>query len=308
MNEHTLWVEKYRPTNLDNFIGNEHIKDKVSKFLETGDVPHLLFSGKAGGGKTTLAKIIIRNVQCDHLFINASDENSVDTIRNKVRNFATTIGFNPIKIVVLDEADYISPNGQAALRNLMETYSDTTRFILTCNYINKIIDPLISRTQSWNIVPPSQKEIALHLANILSEEGVEYSPEDVKLLVVSYYPDIRKIIGTSQLFTNESKLEIDLQQLLDSDVKLKILNILMSKKPTLDKIKSIREIVHKNGIREFSEIYRFIFDNLDQFPEKVQIPIIVKLAEAQSDDAFVVDKEITFSSLICNISEVLNNE
>jgi replication factor C small subunit len=165
--EHTLWVEKYRPMTLDTYIGNEHLKSKVSRYLESGDLPHLLFYGRAGTGKTTLAKLLVNNIECDHLYINASDENSVDTVRNKVRSFASTIGFKDMKVIILDECDYITPNAQAALRNLMETFSKHTRFILTCNYVERIVDPIQSRCQPFQIVPPSRKEVASHLYNIM---------------------------------------------------------------------------------------------------------------------------------------------
>ena len=126
-NEHTLWVEKYRPDTLEGYVGNQSIVDKVKLYLQNGDVPHLLLYGNAGTGKTTLAKIIANNIDCDLLYINASDENSVDTVREKIKNFSSTIGFRKWKLVILDEADYMTPNGQAALRNLMETFSKTTR-------------------------------------------------------------------------------------------------------------------------------------------------------------------------------------
>ena len=141
----TLWVEKYRPNNLDTYIGNEHLKDKVSAYLESGDLPHLLLFGKAGTGKTTLAKILVNNIECDYLYINASDENNVETVRTKVKNFASTMGFKDYKVIILDECDYITPNAQAALRNLMETFSKHCRFILTCNFVERIIDPIQSR-------------------------------------------------------------------------------------------------------------------------------------------------------------------
>ena len=140
--EHSLWVEKYRPTELENYIGNEHLKSKVKVYLDSGDMPHLLLFGRAGTGKTTLAKMLVNSIECDYLYINASDENSVDTVRNKVRNFASTIGFKDMKIIILDECDYITPNAQAALRNLMETFSKHCRFILTCKFVERIIDPI----------------------------------------------------------------------------------------------------------------------------------------------------------------------
>ena len=168
--KHSLWVEKYRPTTLDTYIGNEHLKSKVKIYLESGDLPHLLFYGKAGTGKTTLAKLLVKNIECDYMYINASDENNVDTVRTKVKNFASTIGFKDMKIIILDECDYITPNAQAALRNLMETFSKHCRFILTCNFVERIIDPIQSRCQSFQIIPPSRGEVAKHTHDILISE------------------------------------------------------------------------------------------------------------------------------------------
>ena len=162
---HSLWVEKYRPKDLSTYIGNEHLKSKVRIYLESEDVPHLLLYGKAGTGKTTLAKIITSNIDCDYLYINASDENNVDNVRTKIKNFASSVGFKSLKVIILDEADFLTPNAQAALRNLMETFSKHTRFVLTCNYVERIIDPIQSRCQSFKVVPPSRKEVALQSVN-----------------------------------------------------------------------------------------------------------------------------------------------
>ena len=165
--KHSLWVEKYRPTTLDTYIGNEHLKSKVKVYLESGDLPHLLLFGKAGTGKTTLAKLLVKNINCDYLYINASDERKLEMVRDKVKNFASTIGFSDLKVIILDEADYITPASQAALRNLMETFSKHCRFILTCNYVERIIDPIQSRCQSFQIIPPDRKQVAVHMSNIL---------------------------------------------------------------------------------------------------------------------------------------------
>ena len=299
--ENTIWCERYRPASMNDFVGNKHIKDKINSLINEQDIPHLLFAGKAGTGKTTLAKILIKNIDCDYLFINASDENSVDTIRNKIKGFVTTIGFKGLKIVVLDEADYVSPNGQAALRNLMETFSKHARFILTCNYQERIIEPIISRCQSFSLNPPLQMDIAMHLANILKNEGVTYELEDLKTLVVSYYPDIRKVINTAQLFSKNGKLKVDVQQLVGSDVKLGMMSILLDHRSTIHKFKAIREFLHRHGVRDFSEFYTFLYESLDKFSEDIQPMIILQLADAQHRDAFVVDKEINFSACIYNI-------
>ena len=167
---HSLWVEKYRPKDLSTYVGNEHLKEKVKVYLESEDVPHLLLFGKAGTGKTTLAKIVVNNIDCDYMYINASDENKVDDVRNKIKTFASSVGFKSLKVIILDECDYLTPNAQAALRNLMETFSKHCRFILTCNYVERIIDPIQSRCQSYKVVPPSKKDVAQHLVDILDKE------------------------------------------------------------------------------------------------------------------------------------------
>ena len=145
--EHTLWVEKYRSQTLEDYVGNEQIKTTISQYLGQNDIQNFLFYGPPGTGKTTLAKLIVNSLDCDYMYINASDENGIDTIRDKVKGFASVASFKPLKVVILDEADYITINGQAALRNVIETYSRTTRFILTCNFIERVIDPLQSRCQ-----------------------------------------------------------------------------------------------------------------------------------------------------------------
>jgi DNA polymerase III delta prime subunit len=299
--ENSLWCEAYRPQNLDTYVGNEQIKTKIQSLIDSQDIPHLLLAGRAGTGKTTLAKLLVNNIECDSLFINASDENSIDTIRNKIKGFVTTMGFTSLKIVILDEADYITPNGQAALRNLMETFSKHARFILTCNFQERIIDPIISRCQSFSLVPPSQKDVAVHLANILKEESVTFSPEDIKQLVVTYYPDIRKIINTAQLFSKNGELTIDTQQLVGSDVKLKVLELLLQKLNPNERFKEIRELLHTNSITDYSDIFTYLYENIEEFPEDKQPMIILELAEAQHKDAFVVDKEINFAACVYKI-------
>lgn len=304
MIENSLWTEKYRPTDLSNFLGNDHIKNKIQRFIDEQDIPHLLLAGRAGTGKTTLAKLLVKNIECDYLMINASDENSVDTIRNKIKGFITTISLKNMKIVVLDEADHITPQGQAALRNMMEQFSQSSRFILTCNYGERIIDPIHSRCQEMDLTPPSMKNTAVHLADILNQEGVEYDPTDVKTLVETYYPDVRKIINTAQMFSKSGMMELDEQQLIGSDIKLEILNVLLSDGISKqERFKEIRELIHQNGMKDFSEIYSFLYEKVDIFEEDIQSIIILELAEAQARAAYVVDQEINFAAVVWKIME-----
>ncbi len=207
----TLWVEKYRPDTLEGYVGNEHILEKVKIYIQNEDVPHLLLYGQAGTGKTTLAKIITNQIDCDVMYINASDENNVDTVRDKIRGFASSMGFRKWKIIILDESDYLTPNAQAALRNLMETFSKSTRFILTCNYVEKIIDPIQSRCQTFAITPPSKKDVAKRLNEILNQEGVEFEMSDLAVIVNSGYPDIRRVLNAAQRQVINGKLVIDKQ-------------------------------------------------------------------------------------------------
>ena len=302
--EHSLWVERYRPTKLENYIGNEHLKSKVDVYLKSGDMPHLLLFGRAGTGKTTLAKMLVNSIECDYLYINASDENSVDTVRNKVRNFASTIGFKDMKIIILDECDYITPNAQAALRNLMETFSKHCRFILTCNFVERIIDPIQSRCQSFQIVPPSKKEVAVHLHNILTEEEVACKMDDVVSLVNAGYPDIRRVINSAQRQVVDGLLVIDEQALVESDYKLTLIEILKNDNKK-DAFKKIRKLLADSKVTDFSDGFRLLYDTLDDWASGHTAEVILILAEGQRDDIVVVDKEINFMATMVKILTII---
>ena len=300
----TLWVEKYRPSNLDTYIGNEHLKDKVSVYLESGDLPHLLLYGKAGTGKTTLAKILVKNIECDYLYINASDENNVDTVRNKVKNFASTMGFKDYKIIILDECDYITPNAQAALRNLMETFSKHCRFILTCNFVERIIDPIQSRCQSFQIIPPSKKEVAKHIHDILLKENVMSNMEDLKVLIDSGYPDIRRVINVAQRNVVQNNLKLDTTSIIQNDYKLKLLKILK----TQDKktaFKDIRQLLLDNKITDFADLFRLLYDKVDDWGKGHVAECILIIARYELSDSQVVDKEINAMAMLIELLGVI---
>ena len=306
MVDNSLWVEKYRPIKLDDYVGNEHLKEKVSGYIESEDVPHLLLFGRAGTGKTTLAKLIVKSIECDYMIINASDENNVDTVRNKVKNFASSQGFKKYKIVILDEFDYMTPNAQAILRNLMETFSKHCRFILTCNYVEKIIDPIQSRCQTFQIVPPSKKEVAVQLDKILKSENVKYDVKDLVPIIDSSYPDIRKIINTCQLNSVKGVLKLSKNDLLDSDFKTKILDILKASDDSRNKYMKIRKTVADSKVQDFTEMYSLLYDKVDEYASGKISGVILVLAEGQHRDALAVDNEIPFMATILNILSTIN--
>ena len=302
--EHSLWVEKYRPTSLDTYIGNEHLKSKVSVYLESGDLPHLLLYGKAGTGKTTLAKLLVNNIECDYMYINASDENSVDTVRNKVRGFASTMGFKDYKIIILDECDYITPNAQAALRNLMATFSKHCRFILTCNFVERIIDPIQSRCQSFQVIPPSKKEVAVHMTNILKEEGISSKVDDIAGLVNAGYPDIRRVINSCQRQCVDGMLVVDKQSLVESDYKMKLMEII-KKESKKDAFKSVRKLLADSQVTDFAELYKLMYDEVDSYGTGHIAECILIIAKYQLSDSQVVDKEINAMAMIIELLGVI---
>ena len=303
-NEHTLWVERYRPKTLDTYIGNEQLKSKVKVYLESGDLPHLLLFGKAGTGKTTLAKLLVNNIDCDYLYINASDENNVETVRSKVKNFASTMGFKDYKVIILDECDYITPNAQAALRNLMETFSKHCRFILTCNFVERIIDPIQSRCQSFQVIPPNKNDVAKHLHNILTDEDVSYEREDLGILVNSGYPDIRRVINGAQRQSYNGKLSIDKQSIVENDYKMKLLDILQ----TQDKknaFKNIRQLIADSKVTDFADLFRLLYDEVDSYGKGHVADCILFIAKYELSDSQVVDKEINAMAMLIEILSIV---
>ena len=301
---HSLWVEKYRPTDLSTYVGNEHLKDKVKIYLESGDVPHLLLYGRAGTGKTTLAKLLVSNVDCDQMYVNASDENNVETVRNKIKMFASSVGFKDLKVIILDECDFLTPNAQAALRNLMETFSKHCRFILTCNYVERIIDPIQSRCQSFQIIPPSKKEVAIHISKILNTESVSFENEQIVTMVNSSYPDIRRIINAVQRNIVDNQLIVDTESLVQNDYKLQVLEILQ----TQDKknaFKNLRQLLADSQIRDYADLFRLLYDEIESYGKGHIAEVILTIAKYELSDAQVVDKEINAMAMLIEILNII---
>ena len=304
MKENSLFVEKYRSKTLDEYVGNEQLKQIVAQYIEKNDLQNLLLYGTPGTGKTTLAKLIVNNFNCDFLYINASDERGIDTIRDKVQGFASSASFKPIKIIILDEADFLTIQAQASLRNIIETYSRTTRFILTCNYLERIIDPLQSRCQVLKITPPSKREVAQHVSIILDKEDINYELEDLVLVVNKHYPDVRKILNTCQVNTVDNILKVD-KTVLTGGYKDGLLKELKS--PSKDSFKNIRQILADSNLDDFEDIYRFLYDTLDEYGKNdlAKATIIIDIENYMYHANFRIDKEINVCALIASILKTI---
>ena len=299
--EHSLWVEKYRSTDLNTYVGNENIKKTIAQYISQNDIQNLIFNGPAGTGKTTLAKLIVKNIECDYLYINASDERGIETIRDKVSGFASTMSFKPLKVVILDEADFLTIQAQASLRNVIETFSRTTRFIMTCNFVERIIDPLQSRCQVLKIVPPTKKDVAKHLAWILTEENINFELDDVATITNQFYPDLRKCLNTIQLSTQDGELVIDKTILVSSNYRSQILKELTNKKPSWNEI---RQIIANANVQDFEELYRFLYDNASIFATGNEGMVAIYINEYSYQANFRIDKEINCLGLIARLIEL----
>ena len=303
--DNSLWCEKYRPSKLEDYVGNEHLKNKVEGYLESGDVPHLLLYGKAGTGKTTLAKLIVNSIECDYMVINASDENNVDTVRNKVKNFASSMGFKPMKMIILDEFDYMTPNAQAILRNLMETFSKHCRFILTCNYVEKIIDPIQSRCQTFQIIPPTKKDVAIQISKILKAENIEFDVKDLVPIIDTAYPDIRKVINTCQMNCSKGVLKVDVQNLLENDYKIKVVDILKSNDDKRNKYMKVRQTIIDSRVMDFTDLFTLLYDKVDEYAGDNTANVILLLGDGVTKSAQAIDKEIIAAATLIQIINAL---
>ena len=294
-----LWVEKYRPQVLEDYVGNEVIKNKIADYIKESSIQNLLFYGVAGTGKTTLAKLITKNIDCDLLYLNASDERGIDTIREKIQPFAASMGFNDIKIVILDEADYLTPQAQATLRHTIEACSSTTRFILTCNYLERIISPLQSRCQTFEITPPSKQEVNYKCQDILTKEKTLFYDNNIEDVINTHYPDIRKIINTLQGSVVEGQIKIDDTSLKNSQLGDKIIEALSKK----TKLSIIRQILADSGAREFDGLFKVLYDNVSKYTNREGEAILI-IAKYQYEYTFVLEKEICIAAMLNKLLDI----
>jgi len=310
MKQHTLWIEKYRSQTQEQYIGNDAIKDRIADCIAKNDIPHFIFSGTAGTGKTTLAKLIVNNIKCDYLYLNASDENGIDIIRDKVKGFASSASFNPLKVIILDEADFLTQPAQAALRNIIEEYSINTRFILTCNYIERLIEPLQSRCEINILKPPTKGGVAKHICtNVLDVEKITYEMKDIAQVVNTFYPDIRSIIKVLQQnsildhLSGETILVIDK---IDDNWCKQLVQIL--NKRDKDAWFQIRQLVADSQVDDFQIAYRYMFEHMPEFSYGNDANLSVILDDFIWRSSVVPDKEINFSAAIAKILDTTKKQ
>lgn len=305
MNE--LWTEKHRPDTLEGYVFRDPAqREQIESWIKSKTIPHLLFSGAPGVGKTTLAKILINQLAIDEydiLEINASRENSVDTIRDKITNFVSTMPFGIFKVVLLDEADYISPNGQAALRGVMETYHASARFILTCNYPNRVIPALHSRCQGFHIDRVDLTEFTARVATVLVSEAVEFDLDTLDSYVRATYPDLRKCLNTVQMHSVDGRLSAPSTDASGSqDWKLTAVDLFKT-----GRITEARKLMC-SAVRpeEMEDMFRWMYDNVElwsQDPEQ-QDQAIVIIRNGLVNTSFVADQEINLSATLCELARL----
>ena len=302
-----LWVEQYRPKDIDGYVfRDEAQREQVKQWIKEGTIPHLLFSGAAGIGKTTLAKILINALGIDTydvLEINASRENNVDNVRNNITNFVSTMPFGTFKIVLLDEADYLSPNAQAALRGVMEEYAQTARFILTCNYPHKIIPALHSRCQGFHIEKVDHTEFTARAATVLVAEGVEFDLDVLDSYVKATYPDLRKCLNLLQMNSVDGKLKTPSESNTGTaDYKLAMVDLFKA-----GKVREARTLLCSQARpEEMEEIFRWMYDNLELFArtEEQKDEAIIAIRKGAANASLVADQEINLSATFTELMQI----
>ena len=306
-----LWVEKYRPKILKEFVVRDDAqRQQIQSWINDKAIPHLLLSGAPGVGKTTLAKVLFNELEVsgyDILEINASRENSVDTVREKINNFVQIMPFGDYKYVLLDEADYMSPNGQAALRGVMEMYHTSARFIITCNYPNRVIPALHSRCQGFHMETIDKNEFTARVAEILIAEKIEPDLEILDTYVKAIYPDLRKCINMVQMNCRDNKLMPPTQgDAGQQDYRLKMVELFKA-----GKINEARKLVCSQARpEECEEIYRWLYDNLDIISkdEDQQDKAVLIIKQGLVDHSFVADPEINLASVMIKLARLSNGQ
>ena len=301
-----LWTEKYRPNTIKDYVFKDtNQRSQVESWITEGSIPHLLFSGGAGIGKTTLARILCNELKIeafDILEINASRENRIETVRDKITNFVQMIPFGPFKVVLLDEADYLTPNSQAILRNVMETYSNHSRFIITCNYPNRIIPALHSRCQGFHFERTDITEYTARIATVLVEEDIDFDIDTLDTYVKAAYPDLRKCINNVQQNIIGKKLSLPNSVESSNDYRIEMVELFKKRK-----IRQARILVCSQALpEEIESLYKWMYTNLDLFGDtddlKDQAIIIIK--QGLIDHTICADSEINLAATLIKLERL----
>lgn len=304
-----FWVEKYRPQSLEDYLGNETIKEKFQEYIDKGLTANLLLSGDPGIGKSTFAHILVKHFDCDYKYINASDDNNVETVRTKITKFCVTSGFTKLKFLVLDEFGAFTKQGQLALKSVLEQFSDTTRFILTCNEIENVDDAIKSRCQHFALIAPDRNKVKKRVLFILNKEQVTYEEEEVDTIIDYNYPDLRQILNDLQKQVVNKVLKLDKEYFRLLTYQVKVVEILkeVTKDNLYDKVNEIRQLIADTRIKKYTRLYKYLFDKVDVIAKKKQhlVSIPITLAKYMYQDKDMPDKEINLIVCLIEIVEIL---
>jgi DNA polymerase III delta prime subunit len=301
-----LWVEKYRPQKIDDCVLPQSLKNTFKEFIASGELPNFLFCGGAGVGKTTVAKALCNEIGAEYLFINGSEESGIDVLRTKIKGFASSVSLTDAKkVIILDEADYLNPNStQPALRAFIEEFSNNCRFIFTCNYKNRIIDPLHSRCSviDFKIENNEKQTIAANffkrVSNILSQENIEFDQKVVAELITKYFPDYRRILNELQRYSVSGKIDSAILLNVTEESFKELIKNMKDKNFT-----EVRKWVAKNSDSDSINIFRQLYDSAFTVMETASIPqLVLILADYQYKAAFVADHEL---NLMAALTEVM---
>lgn len=298
---HSLWIERFRPVTLEQYVCSPELKEKFQSFIDKNDIPHIILAGSAGLGKSSLARVLVHTLNCDYIILNASDENGIDVIREKVKAFASSASFKPLKIVVLEEASYLTGPAQEALKNMIEEFSEKTRFVFTANYLGKIVEPLQSRCEVYEFAAPPKSAIAKHVTkNILDTMGVQYDIKEVAQLINDCYPDIRATVKYLQKNTVDNKFTYNPSNTYTNK---KILDILV--KPPKNAWVVIRQTLVDNPMDDYQPLIEYLFQHVENYGKGHEAEIIIELDNHQYFQKSVPDKEININAMFCKILKII---
>lgn len=308
MNNDFLWVEKYRPQYVKDTILPEQLKQVFQKIVDSGEVPNMLFTGSAGLGKTTVAKAICNELDLDYILVNGSEEGNIDTLRTKIKQFASSVSLSGgYKVVILDEADYLNPQStQPALRGFIEEFANNCRFILTCNFKNRIIDPLHSRCSVYEFntdrktLAGLSTQMLQRLENVLKEENVEYDRNTLAQVILKHGPDWRRVLNECQRYAISGKIDAGILVNLSDTSYQNLFTYLKGKD-----FKKMRQWVTNNIDTDASSIFRGIYDRMQDKVRPQSIPqLVLILADYQYKNAFVADHEL---NVVACMTEIMAN-